>query len=69
MTDAVADCEGKVAHDSAAAAHAQASRMTRKKKAPLVAYRCDVCGKWHVGSRPRMPDPRLRGGMQARRQG
>lgn len=42
-------CEGKRRITSRRKARHIAKRMTIKKHTPFVAYRCDVCGFYHVG--------------------
>lgn len=46
----IAACDGKAAYDSRDLAERVAKRGRRFGKAEsLRAYRCESCGKWHVG--------------------
>lgn len=56
-------CESKRAFDTQDAAHAAASALRHKKGHPAVAYRCRLCGRFHVGR----PDARARQAIRARR--
>jgi len=42
-------CKGKRRFTSRAKARYVAKRMTKRKKTPFNAYRCEVCGYYHVG--------------------
>lgn len=43
-------CEGKVAYESQVEAARQAGLVRRAHQGgSWAAYRCDFCGKWHVG--------------------
>lgn len=48
-----AQCFGKQAFESAVLAKEVVKRMNRNKRKPIPAdsYRCDFCGKWHIGHR------------------
>ena len=39
----------KKAYASREDAEARARRLTERDGAPMGVYRCDTCGKWHVG--------------------
>jgi len=42
-------CEGKRRFTSKAHARRVAEKMTEHRKTPLVHYRCEVCGFYHIG--------------------
>lgn len=47
-------CEGKIKHSSRESAMKQLKYLRKlTKNAPLVVYKCEECGKWHVGGRNR----------------
>lgn len=46
----VASCVGKEAFSSPSRAHAVIARRRRNHGPPSIAYRCDHCGAWHVGT-------------------
>lgn len=51
----LASCDGKVAFDSPATARLVAQRRRRGRQTSMRrqdAYKCRVCGMWHIGSRP-----------------
>ena len=51
------DCpSGKVVH-TLQTAKAASKRARRTYESPMQAYRCSVCGAWHVGSKTHMPKP------------
>lgn len=51
------DCpSGKVAH-TFRTAKAASKRARRRTEKPLVPYRCDLCGQWHVGQKSGLKKP------------
>lgn len=49
-----AECFGKHRYASAALAHGIAGRSRRHEESRVGAYRCKVCGGWHIGE-PNQP--------------
>lgn len=45
-----AQCTGKATFDTRFLAAKVAKRIAGRKRSQMVAYRCDKCGKWHVGA-------------------
>ena len=63
MTDSFrkASCEGKVVFESFALASTVAKRRRKRDRlSQQEAYRCDWCGRFHIGFRPRQRDRRPR---------
>lgn len=52
-------CVGKVAYADQSAAVRQANLLNRKAASPIDAYRCQVCGDFHVGHRPKKVDQEI----------
>lgn len=46
-------CEGKQRHPDRDSAVRHATSLQRKLGARVNAYRCSICGSWHVGHRPK----------------
>lgn len=46
----VSQCSGKMKFDSRHNARKASSRMNRRKKKPVEAYRCPHCGFYHLGT-------------------
>lgn len=55
MTDVIylAGCSGKEPFASRALAQQVAKRRRRKGKRMQFAYKCDICGKHHIGTKDR----------------
>lgn len=49
-------CEGKVRHPSQGKAEAQVRSLRRISTDAFATYRCDWCGKWHVGRKKAVND-------------
>lgn len=54
----IAGCVGKEAFASFQLAQSAAKRRRATALAPLMAYRCPICHKVHVGRNAKMPDKR-----------
>lgn len=46
-------CNRKKAYPDEKMAKRVAARMRAEKGADVVAYGCGLCGRWHIGRRPR----------------
>ena len=51
------DCPTTKVQHTYAEATRLAKRASRTYESPMQAYRCPVCGAWHVGSKTHMPKP------------
>ena len=57
LTYQLASCQGKAAFETFAVAEKVAKRRRRQKifknGRPQTPYKCEACGRWHIGARGR----------------